>query len=104
MIPGDVVICDWHYESAHPTPVLFAAKGFTVVACPWRKSEVAAEQVDMLKGVLRHASAAMGLRYAGIVHTYWSPARHFMDGISGKTEQGTVDPSVKCFRELTKVW
>ena len=33
-VPKDIVICDWHYEKAHPTPLFFAAKGFDVVACP----------------------------------------------------------------------
>ncbi len=33
-VPKDIVICDWHYEKAHPTPQFFAAKGFEVVACP----------------------------------------------------------------------
>ena len=55
MIPKDVMICDWHYEKAHPTPVLFAAKGFRVVACPWRKADVAAEQVAMLRGFMKSA-------------------------------------------------
>ncbi len=104
MIPADVLICDWHYETAHPTPVLFAAKGFHVVACPWRKSEVAIGQTEMLRDLIANASEAMKPRYAGIVHTYWSSARRFLDAVSGKTENGTEDPSVKCFRELTKVW
>jgi len=43
-----VVINDWHYEKAHPTPVLFAAKGFNVIACPWQKTDVALNQVKMI--------------------------------------------------------
>ncbi|MBI5087261.1 MAG: family 20 glycosylhydrolase, partial [Acidobacteria bacterium] len=41
MIPNDVVINDWHYESAHPTASHFALSGFRVVSAPWRKESVA---------------------------------------------------------------
>jgi hypothetical protein len=104
LIPKDVVICDWHYEKAHPTPVLFASKGFPVVACPWRDSNVASEQVAMLRGLMKNGSKEMKARYAGIVHTYWNSARNFMDGFYGKTEKALNDPSVKCFMELAKIW
>jgi len=33
LIPKDVVICDWHYERADPTAVLFCAEGLDVVSC-----------------------------------------------------------------------
>jgi hypothetical protein len=104
LIPKDVVICDWHYEQAHPTPVLFAAKGLQVVSCPWRKSSVALDQVEMIRGFLKSASRDMKPRYAGIVHTYWNSASQFMDGILKKTDKGVNDPSVQCFLELVKVW
>jgi hypothetical protein len=104
LIPRDVMICDWHYEKAHPTPVLFASKGLSVVACPWRDSNVAEEQVAMLRGLLKNGSKEMKAKYAGIVHTYWNSARNFMDGFYGKTEKALNDPSVKCFRDLVKIW
>ena len=34
LVPKDIVICDWHYESAPPTAVYFAIKGFNVVSHP----------------------------------------------------------------------
>gem|GEM_PF-6484583 len=34
LIPKSVVICDWHYEKAYPTPAYFAIKGFDGIACP----------------------------------------------------------------------
>jgi hypothetical protein len=104
LIPKDVMICDWHYERAHPTPVLFASKGLSVVACPWRDGNVAGEQVNMLRDLLKNGSREMTSKYAGIVHTYWNSARNFIDGFSGKTEKAQNDPSVKCFKELVKVW
>jgi hypothetical protein len=104
LIPKDVMICDWHYERADPTPVLFASKGLSVIACPWRKSEVALAQVEMLKMLRNNATKDMKPRYAGIMHTYWSGARGFMDGMFDKTEKGKSDPSVITFKELAKAW
>lgn len=104
LIPRDVVICDWHYEKAHPTPVLFASKGYTVVASPWNKPEVGLAQVEMLEMLRGNASEAMRPRFAGILHTYWSSAKNFMDGMLERTEQGMNDPSVKTFRQVAEVW
>lgn len=104
LIPKDVMICDWHYEKAHPTPVLFASKGLRVAACPWRDANVAVEQVSLLNLLRKNSSREMAPRYAGMLHTYWSSARSFMDGMAGKTEKALNDPSVKCFRELVKQW
>jgi hypothetical protein len=104
LIPKDVMICDWHYERADPTPVLFASKGFNVVACPWNKSHVAVAQAEMLNMLRSHATRDMKPRYAGMLHTYWSGARGFMDGMFDKTEKGINDPSVQTFKELVKVW
>jgi hypothetical protein len=104
LIPKDIMICDWHYEVAHPTPVLFASKGFNVLACPWNKSHVATAQVEMIKMLKNNSSREMKSRYAGILHTYWSGARGFMDGMFEKNEKAKSDPSVQTFKELVKVW
>ena len=104
LIPKDVMICDWHYERADPTPVLFASKGLNVLACPWRKSEVALAQVEMLKMLRNNATKDMKPRYAGILHTYWSGARGFMDGMFEKNDKGKNDTSVITFKELAKAW
>ena len=104
LIPKDVMICDWHYNVAHPTPVLFAAKGLNVVACPWNKSNVGVEYNAMLNMLRASSSKEMKPRYAGMLHTYWSGARGFMDGMFEKSERGINDPSVVTFKELVKVW
>lgn len=104
LIPKDVVINDWHYEQAHPTPVLFASKGFNVIACPWRKPEVARNQVAMLRMLKENASDEMRPRYAGIMHTFWSDTRTFIDGMNDSNEKAKNDPSVQTFKELVKVW
>lgn len=79
MIPKDVVICDWHYEKAYPTPAYFAIKGFDVVACPWRKPEVAEGQVAMMASFRANSPDKMASRYLGVMHTYWSSAERFME-------------------------
>ncbi len=103
LIPKDVVINDWHYEKAHPTPVLFASKGFDVVACPWNKSEVAVQQIDMLRFLKKNSSPEMSNRYLGIMHTFWGPARMFIAGLDEK-EPAKDDGSVITFKKLSEVW
>ncbi|WP_343486454.1 family 20 glycosylhydrolase [Allomuricauda sp. d1] len=78
IIPKSVVICDWHYEKAYPTPAYFATKGFNVVACPWRKPNVAKEQVEMITDFKSNSNKKMASRYLGVMHTYWSSAEKFM--------------------------
>lgn len=101
LIPKDVVINDWHYEKAHPTPVIFAAKGFDVIACPWRIPQVAVNQVKMMNLLKENASDQMKSRYKGIMHTFWGEARIFIDGMNGNSPE---DPSVTTFKELIKNW
>jgi len=104
LIPKDVIINDWHYEQAVPTPAFFAAKGFSVVACPWRKPEVAIQQSVMMKMFRENSSSVMSSRFAGVMHTFWSDTRIFIDGMNGTDEKAQNDPSVQTFKALVKVW
>ena len=79
LIPKSVVVCDWHYEKAIPTPAYFALKGFDVIACPWRKPEVAAAQVAMVQELRQNSTPEMKARLLGTMHTVWSSAEDFMD-------------------------
>ncbi|UJH67179.1 family 20 glycosylhydrolase [Allomuricauda sp. SCSIO 65647] len=78
MIPKDVVITDWHYERADPTPAYFATKGFDVIACPWRLPKVASDQVQMIADLKANSTKKMADRFLGVMHTYWSSAEQFM--------------------------
>lgn len=78
-IPTSVVIADWHYEKPLPTPAYFSLKGFDVVACSWRKPEVAEGQVEMMRMLKANATPQMADRIKGVLHTVWSPAGVFMD-------------------------
>jgi hypothetical protein len=104
MIEKDVVICDWHYESAHPTAALFAAKGLTVLTCPYRKSDVALEQDKMTRSFINNSSKEMKPHFAGILQTAWGSAKGFMDSWKGVAAENRKDMSAVCMKELVKVW
>lgn len=102
MIPKDVVICDWHYERPDPTAVLFAAKGLSVLTCPWRNTENALEQEKLLRELIKGATREMQPKYKGMLQTVWGSAKSFMDSYKGVSEK--EDKSATCFKELAKVW
>ncbi len=104
LIPKDVVICDWHYERPDPTPVLFAAKGLSVLACPWRNAENAVEQEKMMRLFIKIATKEMKPKYLGMLQTVWGSAEGFMKSYKGTATQDRIDKSAECFKELSKVW
>lgn len=104
LIPKDVVICDWHYERPDPTAFLFASKGFRVFTCPWRNSEVAVQQENLLRNFISGSTKEMKTRYLGMLQTVWTSTRDFMDSYNDKNKPGKTDKSAQCFRELTLHW
>ena len=72
LIPKDVFICDWHYERAEQTAVYFAMKGFDVATCPWRKPQIALQQVDDMIHFRQHSNPEMSRHFQGIIETVWS--------------------------------
>ena len=78
MIPKDVFICDWHYDRADLTPVLFAAKGFDVAICPWRKEEVAATEFNDMLRFRQQGAPVMGQHFTGVIQTVWNSAEQLM--------------------------
>jgi hypothetical protein len=79
LAPKDVVICDWHYDAAPPTPELFVKKGFSVVACPWRKPAVALAEAGRIRAI--HAAAGLFARHRalGVMQTVWSGFTPFVN-------------------------
>ena len=104
LIPKDVVICDWHYERPDPTAVLFAAKGLSVVTCPWRTPEIAVEQEKNMRSYISGATKEMKPKYLGMVQTVWNSAEGFMKSYKGTANPERIDKSAECFKELAKVW
>ncbi|RYY42429.1 MAG: hypothetical protein EOO06_21200 [Chitinophagaceae bacterium] len=84
MISKEVVICDWHYERPDKSAVYFAMKGFSVITCPWRKPELAVQQVKDMLAFRQHATKAQRERYLGVVETVWSPVSSFLNEYYGK--------------------
>ncbi len=104
-VPKDIVICDWHYEKAWDTPRFFAAKGFQVVACPWRKLEVARGLLAHIRALRGGADRAVAERALGIVQTTWcgfAPFAKAYEGLKAGGEPGKGAPpeAARCFREL----
>lgn len=83
MIPRDIVICDWHYDSAPPTAAWFAVEGFRVLYAPWRKTDVALAELDQIRAIRAHADAVTGPRMLGVLQTTWGGASDFIKAYNG---------------------
>jgi hypothetical protein len=92
LIPKDVVICDWHYERADKTAVLFAMKGLRVVSCPWRRPAIGVSQVNDMVAFRQQSSPEMKERFFGIVETTWSRPDFFLKGFYGTLPPGAGRP------------
>jgi len=101
MVPKDIVMCDWHYEAAHPSATYFALEGFPVVSSPWRKTSVALRQLDQIRATRMNASPVVAARMLGMLHTTWCGMARFVKGYFGEdTTETRVMESVNSFREL----
>jgi hypothetical protein len=106
-VPKDIVICDWHYEKAHDTPRFFAAKGFDVVACPWRKPDVALGQLEGMRRLRAGADRAVAERGLGLVQTTWCGFGPFVQAYRSHQAgepRGKAAPAeaANCFITLSK--
>lgn len=101
LIPKDVMICDWHYERADKSAVLFAMKGLRVATSPWRNPELAVKQVNDMLSFRKDATRTMKDRFCGIVQTVWSGFDSFLkeyeEAKSGKKPTGFS--SWACFEQ-----
>ncbi len=106
-VPRDIVICDWHYDKAPDTPQFFAGKGFEVVACPWRKSDVAVGELERIQAVRGGADPAAAARALGVVQTTWCGFAPFVRAYkaqeSGEApKNNAASESAQCFVKLFK--
>lgn len=95
LVPKDIVICDWHYDSAPPTPGYFAVKGFEVVICSYNKPRVAIEQAEQIFSLRRaNMDNAMGPRLLGVMSTNWGKSADFADAVrQAKVSEPTGEKS-----------
>ena len=102
LIPKDVVICDWHYERAHPTAAHFALSGFRVVSSPWRRTSVALNQLDQIRDARAHSSPEIGGRMLGMMQTTWVGFAPFVRAYfnEGDAPRAQVVEALQCFRDL----
>ena len=102
LIPKDIVICDWHYEQAHPTAGHFALDGFRVVSSPWRRTSVALEQLAQIRDTRVHSSPEIGGRMLGVLQTTWVGFAPFVQAYFNEAPAPNTQAleAVQCFREL----
>ena len=101
LISKDVFICDWHYERADLTSVLFAAKGLNVASCPWKKPQAAAEQIADMVRFRKQAGRKMGSKFQGVIQTAWGGCEGFVRSYDNLTpEQENQVSEAACFKRV----
>lgn len=107
LIPKDIMICDWKYEDAAPTPAYFAIKGFNVLAAPSNKADVGLAQLEMVRAIRKNGnraefSATISNRMQGMFHTMWGNSKDFILAYHGQQadKDGTVNTFKKLFAEI----
>ncbi len=106
-VPKDIVICDWHYDQPPETPLMFARKGFDVVACPWRKPDVALAELAQIRKIRTDDDQAAARHALGMMQTTWCGAASFVDAyraLETGSEPGkdSAAESANCFANLFK--
>jgi len=102
-VPKDIVMCDWHYENAEPTPAYFALNGFPVAASSWRNQKVALEQLLMMRAIRTDANPKVAVQSRGMLHTTWCGASAFIKAYYGDTTVGkSAVETANCFKALFK--
>jgi hypothetical protein len=110
MIPQDILICDWKYEDAPPTPGYFAIKGFDVLASSCYKPEVALAQLQMVylireNGARADFSKTISSRMQGMFETSWMDSGNFIRAYYSNEDnnaRATVDTFKILFAEIRK--
>jgi hypothetical protein len=102
MIPKDVFICDWHYERPDQTAVYFAMKGFDVATCPWRKPEVAVQQLNDMLRFRENSTPQMAKHFQGIIATVWSGADQFLKSYYDASASNQKESDAATLKRLMK--
>jgi hypothetical protein len=88
-------------------PRFFVAKGFEVVACPWRKPAVALAQLAQMRAIRRGTDQSVAHRAQGMVQTTWCGLAPFHKACRAQLagaapEQNAPSESAQCFLTLFK--
>jgi len=102
LIPRDIVMCDWHYESSPPTAAYFAVEGFRVLYAPWRETKVALGQLDLIRSVRTHADKTVAPRMLGVLQTTWGGSSDFIKAY--KKDRSAPARSAEAARTFKKLF
>ena len=100
MIPKDVFICDWHYERADLTPVIFAAKGFDVAVCPWKNADLAGIQLNDMLRFRKQSAPVMGQRFQGIIQTVWYGCEQLLNDYYREDADNQTETAASCLKRV----
>ncbi len=101
LVPKDIVICDWHYDSAVPTAAYFAIQGFRVVSAPWQMPDVALNELEMVRKIRADATDALKPRALGLLQTTWLDLGDFVKAYYGQTPASAdAVRAAECFKAL----
>ncbi|PCI02130.1 MAG: glycoside hydrolase [Flavobacteriaceae bacterium] len=101
LIPKDIVICDWQYKTAPPTPAYFALKGFQVISCSYQVPEVAAQQLQSVLNIRKFSNPTIKNRLLGVMHTYWGSFDSFYACYKdGNCSSDKIEGAIKTFKSL----
>jgi len=105
LIPKDILICDWKYEDAPPTPAYFAIKGFNVLASSCSKPDVALAQLEQIRlarknGTRESFSLTLAQRMKGVFSTMWFNTADFIRGYYNRSDNKLVNSNVETFKQL----
>ena len=84
LISKEVVVVDWQYRKAPPTPGYFALKGFNVIAASYQIADVASQQVNSMLALRKFNNDKIKNRLNGVMHTYWGSFGEFHACYTGK--------------------
>lgn len=101
LISKNVIICDWQYESAPPTPGYFAVKGLNVISASYQVPSVAEFQVANMIAMRANSNDTIKNRLRGVMHTYWGSFDSFYQCYQGKAcDHKERASAVKTFNKI----
>ena len=105
LVPKDIVICDWHYDAAGFTPLVFATNGFDVVVCPWRKPAVALAELEQIRNIQSGTDRASARHALGMMQTTWGGFSGFAKAYNAQKsgaapEKSGASEAANCFITL----
>ncbi|MFD0991182.1 family 20 glycosylhydrolase [Mariniflexile jejuense] len=101
LISKNIIICDWQYKTAPPTPAYFAMKGFKVISCSFEVPEVAIQQLDNVLSLRKLNKVIIKNRLLGVMHTYWSTFDSFIDCYENSNcNSETIKGAVETFKTM----